>query len=84
MSIENKFKGVIVPAVTPLNSIFAIDEPAVERIFNNFYAHQASPFILGTTGEAPSLSLQQKKDYVLAAAKYKKQVPFSMQEFLPI
>lgn len=72
MSIEKKFKGVIVPAVTPLTPAFAIDEAAVEKIFNNFYAHQASPFILGTTGEAPSLSLQQKKDYVNAAAKFKK------------
>lgn len=72
MSIEKKFKGVIVPAVTPLTSTFAIDELAVEKIFNNFYANNASPFILGTTGEAPSLSLQQKKDYVTAASKFKK------------
>ncbi|WP_114792766.1 dihydrodipicolinate synthase family protein [Niabella yanshanensis] len=72
MSIENKFKGIIVPAVTPLKEDWAIDEAAVERIFNNFYAHNASPFILGTTGEAPSLSFQQKKDYVMAAVKFKK------------
>lgn len=72
MNTEKKFKGVIVPAVTPLTPGFTIDESAVERIFNNFYAHNVSPFILGTTGEAPSLSLQQKKDYVQAAAKFKK------------
>lgn len=71
MSIKKRFKGVIVPAVTPLTSTFSIDEPAVEKIFNNFYTHGVSPFILGTTGEAPSLSLQQKKDYVNAAAKFK-------------
>ncbi len=64
MSIEKKFKGIIVPAVTPLTPELAIDKAAVERIFNNFYAYGASPFILGTTGEASSLSLQQKKDYV--------------------
>lgn len=72
MSIKKKFKGIIVPAVTPLTPAFAIDEVAVGKIFNNFYAHNASPFILGTTGEAPSLSLQQKKDYVAAAATFKK------------
>ncbi len=72
MSIEKKFKGIIVPAVTPLTPELAIDKAAVERIFNNFYAYGASPFILGTTGEASSLSLQQKKDYVQAAAEFKK------------
>lgn len=69
---QKKFSGIIVPAVTPLTSNFEIDKGAVEKIFNNFYQHNISPFILGTTGEAASLGLRQKKDYLDAAAQYKK------------
>jgi 4-hydroxy-tetrahydrodipicolinate synthase len=63
---------VIVPAVTPLTEKLRLDETAVEKIFASFYKHNISPFILGTTGESASLSLQLKKDYVLAAGKNKK------------
>jgi dihydrodipicolinate synthase/N-acetylneuraminate lyase len=72
MSTEKKYKGVIVPAITPLTEKFHLDETAVEKIFASFYQHNISPFILGTTGESASLSLQLKKDYVLAAEKNKK------------
>jgi dihydrodipicolinate synthase/N-acetylneuraminate lyase len=72
MDNNKKYKGIIVPAVTPLTANFTIDEMAVEKIFNNFYAHNISPFILGTTGESASLSIQIKKDYLKAAAKNKK------------
>ncbi|MGB3008559.1 MAG: dihydrodipicolinate synthase family protein [Chitinophagaceae bacterium] len=67
-----KYTGVIVPAVTPLTADYKLDEIAVEKIFNLFYQYNISPFILGTTGEAASLSIEVKKDYVLTAAKYKK------------
>jgi len=67
-----KYKGVIVPAVTPLTEKLQIDEAAVSRLFTLFYQHNISPFILGTTGESASLSLQLKKDYVMAAGKNKK------------
>jgi dihydrodipicolinate synthase/N-acetylneuraminate lyase len=72
MDKNKTYKGVIVPAVTPLTAAYAIDEMAVEKIFNNFYAHNFSPFILGTTGESASLSIEIKKDYLKAAAKNKK------------
>jgi dihydrodipicolinate synthase/N-acetylneuraminate lyase len=72
MNTGNKYTGVIVPAVTPLTEKLHLDEPAVARIFSLFYQHNISPFILGTTGESASLSLQLKKDYVLAAEKNKK------------
>lgn len=73
MNRDKKFKEVIVPAVTPLTPAFDIDAAAVQKIFSHFYACDASPFILGTTGEAPSLSIAQKKDYVRIAATVKKQ-----------
>lgn len=72
MSNTKKYKGIIVPAVTPLTASFQLDEAAVERIFANFYQHNISPFILGTTGESASLSNQIKIDYIKAAAKNKK------------
>jgi dihydrodipicolinate synthase/N-acetylneuraminate lyase len=67
-----KYKGIIVPAVTPLTSSFQLDEAAVEKIFSNFYQHDIAPFILGTTGESASLSHDIKMAYVKAAAKNKK------------
>ena len=72
MSKVKKYAGVIVPAVTPLTEKLQIDETAVAKLFSSFYQHNISPFILGTTGESASLSLQLKKDYVLAAEKNKK------------
>jgi len=64
--------GIIVPAITPLTDKFHLDEKAVARIFGSFYQYNISPFILGTTGEAASLPLQLKKEYVLAAEENKK------------
>jgi dihydrodipicolinate synthase/N-acetylneuraminate lyase len=72
MSKSKKYTGVIVPAVTPLTEKLQIDENAVAKLFTSFYQYNISPFILGTTGESASLSLQLKKDYVLAAGKNKK------------
>jgi dihydrodipicolinate synthase/N-acetylneuraminate lyase len=72
MSKSKKYTGVIVPAVTPLTEKLQIDENAVAKLFASFYQYNISPFILGTTGESASLSLQLKKDYVLAAGKNKK------------
>jgi dihydrodipicolinate synthase/N-acetylneuraminate lyase len=69
---NKKYKGIIVPAVTPLTQKLQIDEGAVRKIFTSFYKHEVVPFILGTTGEAASLTVQLKKDYVLAAEKNKK------------
>ncbi len=72
MSTGKKYTGVIVPAVTPLTDKLQVDEKAVAKLFNLFYQRNIAPFILGTTGEAASLSTQVKKDYVLAAEKNKK------------
>lgn len=68
---EKKYKGIIVPVVTPLTQQHRLDEGSVQRIFQAFYEHQISPFILGTTGESASLPLQVKEDYVVVAQKNK-------------
>jgi 4-hydroxy-tetrahydrodipicolinate synthase len=74
MSKENlkKYKGVIVPAVTPLTSKYKLDKEAVEKIFSRFYDEKLSPFILGTTGESASLPLKIKQQYAKKAGQLKK------------
>ncbi|MFT3844252.1 MAG: dihydrodipicolinate synthase family protein [Lacibacter sp.] len=71
MKKNKKFTGVIVPAVTPLTAAYQIDEIAVQKIFQQFYTHKVSPFILGTTGESASISTELKEQYVIAAEKNK-------------
>ncbi|MEI6949548.1 dihydrodipicolinate synthase family protein [Paraflavisolibacter sp. H34] len=68
MNTTKKYGGVVVPAVTPLTEDFRLDEEAVERMFHNFRRHGVHPFILGTTGEAPSLPASVKEAYIKKAA----------------
>lgn len=68
-----KYKGVVVPTVTPLNSNFQLDEAAVEKLFQHFYASNVEPFILGTTGEAASIATSIKKQFIKKAASIKQQ-----------
>ena len=72
MKKSKKFYGVIVPAVTPLTADHKLDKPAVKRIFDNFYKHNVSPFIIGTTGESASLPIDLRTEYVKEAGKNKK------------
>jgi 4-hydroxy-tetrahydrodipicolinate synthase len=67
MNKNKKYRGVIVPAVTPLTAQYTLDEGAVEKIFSNFYTNGVSPFILGTTGESASLPISIKEAYVKKA-----------------
>jgi len=58
-------KGIIPPLVTPLKSYQELDIPGLERLIE----HQLSGgvhalFILGTNGEAPSLSYKLRKEYI--------------------
>ena len=66
MEIKNRYKGVIVPMITPLEDDLSIDINGVNNIIDLFLSSGVSPFILGTTGEAPSLSSKQKEDLVKA------------------
>ena len=58
-------KGIIPPLVSPLNSYNEIDIPGLQRLIE----HQVSGgvhalFILGTNGEAPSLSYKLRKELI--------------------
>jgi 4-hydroxy-tetrahydrodipicolinate synthase len=71
MKKEKKYKGIVIPAVTPLTAEYKLDENSVENIFRNFRQHGAHPFILGTTGESASLPTSIKTAYVKKAAALK-------------
>lgn len=72
MQHHKKYKGVVVPTVTPLTAGHTLDRAAVERMLDNFRRHSVTPFILGTTGEAASLPQSVKLDYLQTAAGLKK------------
>ena len=67
--MDKKYKGVVVPMVTPITGDGVIDRPAVARIVKHLVDHGASPFVLGTTGEGVSLGQYARKQVVEAAVK---------------
>jgi dihydrodipicolinate synthase/N-acetylneuraminate lyase len=64
MNKKKRYNGIVVPMVTPLTHEHRLDETAVEKIIGKFREQQVMPFMLGTTGEAASLSLSMKKDFI--------------------
>lgn len=66
MKLKEKYRGVIVPMVSPFNADYSIDVNAVGAIINSFVINGVLPFVLGTTGEAPSLSASMKVDLIKA------------------
>ncbi|MBS1660545.1 MAG: dihydrodipicolinate synthase family protein [Bacteroidetes bacterium] len=68
-----KYRGTIVPAITPLNADFSLDIDAVRRLLGLFRRHEVQPFILGTTGEAASLPVALKQEYVRQAGRLKEE-----------
>jgi dihydrodipicolinate synthase/N-acetylneuraminate lyase len=71
MSIQKKYKGVVIPMVTPLQANLQLDKEAVEKLMRFFHINEAQPFILGTTGESASFSIQYKLDFIETACKIK-------------
>ena len=71
MNNKQKYKGIVVPAVTPLTKNLKLDHPALEKMFHYFYKNNVMPFINGTTGESTSLPFNLKKDFIITACKLK-------------
>ncbi len=65
-----KYKGVIVPMVSPVNEDLSIDMNAVHQILDLLTGAGVSPFLLGTNGESVSLSEAQKLKLVKAGASF--------------
>jgi 4-hydroxy-tetrahydrodipicolinate synthase len=60
-----KYEGIIPPMVTPLRDRDALDVPGLERLVEHMLAGGIHGlFILGTTGEAPSLSYRLRRELV--------------------
>ncbi len=56
-SVPRRFRGIIPPLVTPLTDRDTLDEPGLQRLVEHVIAGGVQGlFILGSTGEAPSLS----------------------------
>ncbi len=66
---QKKYHGVIVPMITPFTSGGDIDPGAAERIADHIRGSGACVFVLGTTGEAVSISLTVKTQLVETVVK---------------
>ena len=69
--MKKTYSGVVVPMVTPITKELTIDTAAVSRIVKLFAENGISPLIMGTTGESPSISLEQSKIFLQTAVQAK-------------
>ncbi len=66
----NKLRGIIPPLVTPLNDKNSLDIDGLERLIEHVIAGGVHGiFILGTTGEAPSLSFELKIEMIKQSSR---------------
>ncbi|NDV80384.1 dihydrodipicolinate synthase family protein [Bacteroides sp. 51] len=65
---DSKYRGVVVPMITPVTEQGELDIQAVEKIIELFAKHGVSPLLMGTTGEGNSVSPQQGYLFVKTAA----------------
>lgn len=65
MEKQKKLSGIIPPVITPLKSQLQLDLHGVERLTEHIINGGVSGlFVLGTTGEGPSLPVSLKKEFV--------------------
>ena len=74
MSIQKRFRGVVVPMVTPANAEGRVDTAATGRIITFFAQGGVSPLLMGTTGEGNSVSRQDGQLLVETAVKARNNV----------
>ena len=64
------WRGIIPPIVTPLRSRDELDVPGLERLIEHILAGGIHGlFLLGTTGEAPSLSYRLRRELIERACR---------------
>lgn len=66
---NSKYRGVVVPMVTPVTQYGQLDVEAVKRIIEFFAANNVSPLLMGTTGEGNSVSQHDGRLFVETAVK---------------
>jgi 4-hydroxy-tetrahydrodipicolinate synthase len=59
--------GVVIPLVTPFTKEGRIDEEGAARLVEHVVSRDCHPFVLGTTGESLSISMESKIAFVKAA-----------------
>src|SRR5208283_4083308 len=65
MLLPKPLRGIVPPIVTPLLDRDTLDRPAVEALLDRLIAAGVSGiFLLGTTGEASSLSYRLRREFV--------------------
>jgi len=70
MTTNQKLRGIVPPLVTPLLDRDTIDVDGTRRLIEHVIAGGVSGiFVLGTTGEAPSLSYQLRRDFIKLACE---------------
>jgi 4-hydroxy-tetrahydrodipicolinate synthase len=67
--IQKKYRGVVVPMVTPVTKEGKLDTEAVARIIEFFAKAGVSPLLMGTTGEGNSVSQKDGLLFVETAVK---------------
>lgn len=69
--MANKLRGIIPPLVTPLLDNNTLDIDGLERLIEHVIAGGVHGiFILGTTGEGPSLSLNLKTEMIKESSRF--------------
>jgi 4-hydroxy-tetrahydrodipicolinate synthase len=63
MNKNKKYHGVVIPTVTPLTASGKIDRSSTEILINYIVDSGTFPFILGTTGEANSMTEELRYDF---------------------
>ncbi len=66
---NSKYRGVVVPMVTPVTEKGSLDVAAVERIIEFLASNNVAPLLMGTTGEGNSVSASDGLLLVETAAK---------------
>ena len=65
-----KYNGVVVPLVTPFQPDGEVDLRSLEKLAGHVIACHCHPMVLGTTGEAASMTEPQKKAVVALLGKF--------------
>ncbi|HRQ87971.1 MAG TPA: dihydrodipicolinate synthase family protein [Bacteroidia bacterium] len=66
-----RYTGIVPPLITPLTARDTLDVAGLERLVERLVAGGVSGlFILGTTGEAPSLSYRLRREFIGHACRF--------------
>lgn len=69
-SVKQKLHGIIPPMITPLSSQNELDHEGTTRLINHLLSGGVHGiFLLGTTGEGPSLSERLKREFISFVSK---------------